>query len=122
MNTESVVENARLSISLHYAPDRDNSTQQPRLLTNTSTMRDDVLTQAQAWGVFDAFAQISAAKLIEEPHGIDPLFRRLTDRDEASTKQWADGYLAAFAEAANVMMVTFDQALAGQVRGAILLC
>ena len=84
-------------------------------------MRDDVLTQAQAWGVFDTFTQVSAAKLIEEPHGIDPLFRRLTGRDEASTKQWADGYLAAFAEAANVTMVTFDQALAGQVKGAVLL-
>ena len=92
-----------------------------RLLTNTRAMRDDVLTQAQAWGVFDTFTQVSAAKLIEEPHGIDPLFRRLTDRDEASTKQWADGYLAAFAEAANVTMVTFDQALAGQVKGAVLL-
>ena len=92
-----------------------------RLLTNQSAMRDDVLTQAKAWDVFDAFTQISAAKLIEEPHGIDPLFRRLTDRDEASTKQWADAYLAAFAEAANVTMVTFDRALAGQVKGVVLL-
>ena len=92
-----------------------------RLLTNASAMRDDVLTQAQAWGVFDAFTQVSAARLIEEPHGIDPLFRQLTDRDETSTKQWADAYLAAFAEAANVTMVTFDRALAGQVKGAILL-
>lgn len=92
-----------------------------RLLTNTSAMRDDVLTQAEAWGVFDAFMQFSAAKLIEEPHGIDPLFRRLTDRDEASTKRWADGYLAAFAQTARLTMVTFDRALAGQVKGAILL-
>jgi uncharacterized protein len=92
-----------------------------RLLTNASAMREDVLTQAQAWHVFDAFTQTSAAKLIEEPHGIDPLFRRLTNRDEASTKQWADAYLAAFAEAADVTMVTFDRALAGQVKDAVLL-
>jgi uncharacterized protein len=92
-----------------------------RLLTNSSAMREDVLTQSQAWGVFDAFTQVSGARLIEEPHGIDPLFRRLTDRDEASTKQWADGYLAAFAEAAQLTLVTFDRALARQVKGAILL-
>lgn len=92
-----------------------------RLLTNTSAMRDDVLTQAQAWSVFDAFVEISAAKLIEEPQGIDPLFRRMTDRDETSTKQWADAYLAAFAETAGLTLATFDRALAGQVKGAILL-
>jgi toxin-antitoxin system PIN domain toxin len=92
-----------------------------RLLTNTSAMRKDVLTQAEAWGVFDSFTEISGTKLIEEPQGIDPLFRRLTERDEVSTKQWADAYLAAFAEASNVTMVTFDRALAGQVKGAILL-
>lgn len=92
-----------------------------RLLTNPSAMRDDVLTQTEAWGVFDAFTEISGAKLIEEPHGIDPLFRRLTDRDEVSTKQFADAYLAAFAETAGLTLVTFDQALAGQVKGAILL-
>jgi uncharacterized protein len=92
-----------------------------RLLTNPSAMRDDVLTQAEAWRVFDAFTQVSRAKLIEEPDEIDPLFRHLTNRDEVSTKQWADAYLAAFAEAANVTMVTFDRALAGQLKGAVLL-
>jgi uncharacterized protein len=92
-----------------------------RLLTNSSVMGEDVLTQAKAWGAFDAFAQISGAKLIDEPHGIDPLFRRRTDRNDASTKQWADAYLAAFAETASLTLVTFDRALAGQVKGAILL-
>jgi toxin-antitoxin system PIN domain toxin len=92
-----------------------------RLLTNPSAMREDVLTQAQAWEIFDTFTQVSAARLIEEPDGIDPIFRRLTERDETSTKQWADGYLAAFAEAAKITMVTFDRALAGQVKSAILL-
>jgi uncharacterized protein len=92
-----------------------------RLLTNASAMSDDVMTQAEAWKVFDKFLSTSSAKLIEEPSGIDPLFRRLTDRKEVSTKQWADAYLAAFAEAAKITMVTFDHALAKQAKGAILL-
>jgi uncharacterized protein len=92
-----------------------------RLLTNQSAMGADVLTQARAWAVYDAFLKTAKARLTEEPRGIDPLFRRFTDRDEASTKQWADGYLAAFAIAAGIRLVTFDRALAGKVKGAVLL-
>jgi predicted nucleic acid-binding protein len=84
-------------------------------------MRDDVLTQALAWSVYDAFLEISGAQLVDEPIGIDPQFRRLSDRDEVSTKQWADAYLAAFAETAGLTLVTFDRALAGKVKSAILL-
>jgi uncharacterized protein len=92
-----------------------------RLLTNESAMGEDVLTQSEAWGAFDAFLANQGNRMMEEPKGIDPLFRRYTDRAEASTKRWADGYLAAFAEAANMTLVTFDRALAGKVGGAILL-
>jgi len=58
---------------------------------------------------------------MEEPRGIDPLFRQHTSRNEVSTKQWADGYLAAFAETAGIQLVTFDRALAAKVKGAVLL-
>lgn len=92
-----------------------------RLLTNSAAMRQDVLTQAQAWGAYDTFVQVSGARLIEEPRGIDASFRRLTDREEVSTKQWADAYLAAFAETAHLTLVTFDRALAATVKDAILL-
>jgi toxin-antitoxin system PIN domain toxin len=92
-----------------------------RLLTNAAAMQEDVLTQAQAWAAFDALSQISGVRLIEEPRGIDAAFRRRTHRDEVSTKQWADGYLAAFAETAGLTLVTFDRALAGRVTNAILL-
>ena len=92
-----------------------------RLLTNRSAMGNDVLTQSQAWDAFDALLANSANQLVEEPRGIDVLFRQHTNRDEASTKQWADAYLTAFAEAAGMQLVTFDRALAARVKGAILL-
>lgn len=60
-----------------------------RLLTNRSAVGEDVLPQAQAWEAFDAFLANPGNRMMEEPQGIDPLFRRLTDRKEASTKQWA---------------------------------
>ena len=77
-----------------------------RLLTNQSAMGADVLTQAKAWAVYDAFLKTTRVRLIEEPRGIDALFRQQTNRNEASTKQWADGYLAAFALAAGIRLVT----------------
>jgi len=92
-----------------------------RLLTNRSAMGEDVLTQAEAWVAFDGLLSNPGNRTMEEPRGIDPLFRQYTDRDEASTKQWADGYLAAFAEAAGIRLVTLDRALAGRVKGAVLL-
>jgi uncharacterized protein len=92
-----------------------------RLLTNPSAMSRDVLTQSEAWQAFDALEQALGSAMLQEPAGIDPRFRRLTNRDEVSTKQWADGYLAAFAESGQMALVTFDRALAGQVKGAILL-
>jgi len=92
-----------------------------RLLTNRTAMREDVLYQVEAWRSYDSFVQIAGARLIDEPPDIDPPFRRLTESKEASTKQWADGYLAAFAETAGLTLVTFDRALAAQAKGAILL-
>jgi toxin-antitoxin system PIN domain toxin len=90
-----------------------------RLLTNRSAMGEDVLTQAEAWEAYDALLASPGNQMMEEPRGIDSLFRQHTHRNEASTKQWADGYLAAFSMAAGIQLVTFDRALAGKVKGAV---
>ena len=92
-----------------------------RLLTNPSAMGEDVLTRAEAWDAFDAFLLNPANRMHAEPSGIDPVFRALSSRPESSTKQWADAYLAAFAEAAGLTLVTFDRALAAKAKGALLL-
>lgn len=44
----------------------------------------------------------------EEPEGIGPLWHRLGARDSASPKRWMDAYLAAFAIAGNLRLVTGD--------------
>ena len=59
--------------------------------------------------------------MLGEPQGIDAVFRQQTRRNEVSTKQWADGYLAAFSMAAGIPLVTFDRALAAKLKGAVLL-
>jgi predicted nucleic acid-binding protein len=92
-----------------------------RLLTNPSAMGEDVLTQAGAWAVYDALFKTGSLEFIDEPRGIDPVFRRQTTRHEVSIKQWADGYLEAFSIAADIPLVTFDRALAGRAPSSVLL-
>jgi hypothetical protein len=92
-----------------------------RLLTNENALRGDVLTQLQAWEAFDLLVADPRNRMIGEPAGIDTAFRQQTGSQRAATKQWADGYLAAFAETAGIQLVTFDRALAAKVKGAVLL-
>lgn len=92
-----------------------------RLLTNQSAMGEDVLTPSQAWKAYDSLIAFPANRMLEEPRGIDPLFRKYTQSRQSSTRQWSDGYLAAFAEATGIRLVTFDRALAAQAGGSLLL-
>jgi len=84
-------------------------------------MGADVLGQSQAWEEFDKLVAHPGNRMMDEPAGIDLLFREQTSSGEAATKQWANGYLAAFATAAKLTLVTFDRALAGKAKGAVLL-
>jgi toxin-antitoxin system PIN domain toxin len=92
-----------------------------RLLTNASAMGEDVVSQAEAWRIYDLFYENGRTFLAEEPKGIEKILRGRTATERSSTKEWADAYLVAFAEAAGLRFVTFDRALAGRVAGAILL-
>ena len=89
-----------------------------RLLTNESAMGADVMTQVEAWKAFDGLVAHPGNRMMDEPAGLDPLFRQQTSSRLAANKQWADGYLAAFAEAAGLRLVTFDKVLAGKTKDA----
>jgi predicted nucleic acid-binding protein len=52
---------------------------------------------------------------------MEAIFKARTDSNQVSPKVWNDAYLAAFAEAAGLTLVTFDRALAGKTKGAVLL-
>jgi len=92
-----------------------------RLMTTETVMRRDVMSQAQCWGIYEKWIGAGKAVLLREPAGIEPAIRVRTSLSSPSPKAWADAYLAAFAESARLTLVTFDHALAGKVKGAILL-
>lgn len=91
-----------------------------RLLTAEAVMQDEVLTQAEAWRVYDSWVD-AGAELLDEPLELERRFRALTRSRQSSPKVWADAYLAAFAESSQVTLVTFDRAFRGKVKPLILL-
>ena len=92
-----------------------------RLLTTEAVMGHETLNQRQCWALYMHWIAGGRAFLQGEPVGIDQAFQALTSADSPSPKAWADAYLAAFAECAGLTLVTFDQALAGRMKGAVLL-
>jgi uncharacterized protein len=82
---------------------------------------DQVLTQSQAWGVYDDCLADGRTMLLEEPATIEHRFRSFSNSKHAAPKDWADSYLAAFAVEAGVRLVTFDQALEKRSSNAVLL-
>jgi hypothetical protein len=92
-----------------------------RLMTTEAVLGREVITQRQCWEIYDQWIADGKAILAGEPAGLEEALRPRTFADSPSPKAWADAYLAAFAEAANLTLVTFDRALAGKVKGAMLL-
>jgi len=92
-----------------------------RLLTTPAVMGSQVCSQAAAWKNYDHWVRQGNATWVDEPSSVEPIFRMLSSSPQAAPKDWADSYLAAFAQGAGFQLVTFDQALAQKSAGAILL-
>ena len=92
-----------------------------RLLTAEAVMRDEVMTQPQAWAAYDRWLRDPQVEFVDEPAEIEARFRALTRRRQPATKDWADSYLAAFATGRQLTLVTFDRVLRSKARSAILL-
>jgi uncharacterized protein len=84
-------------------------------------MGNEVLTQAAAWRLYDDWLRDGGASYVEEPPSMESAFRNLSQSRNAATKNWADSYLAAFAETAGLNFVTFDKAFQGKLTRAIIL-
>jgi predicted nucleic acid-binding protein len=84
-------------------------------------MGNQVRSQAAAWETYDDWLRNGRATYVEEPPSIDYIFRTLARSPQASPKDWADSYLAAFAQPSAFRLVTFDQTLGRKTPGSILL-
>ncbi len=86
-----------------------------RLLTNQQVMGIDVMSQRAAWRAYLRWYADERIEFHREPESaeFERLFQEFSTRPHPSTKLWADAYLAAFARAAGLTIVTFDRAFLG---------
>jgi uncharacterized protein len=82
---------------------------------------EEVMTQSEAWSAYDRWTSDSRVLFLDEPANVEVVFRALTRQSHAHSKNWADAYLAAFAEVADMRFVTFDRAFRGKVPKLLLL-
>jgi toxin-antitoxin system PIN domain toxin len=82
-----------------------------RLLTHPSVMREDVRNQTEAWETYDSFLQDERVsfRIETDPEPVESSLRKLTSNNRSPSQQWPDAYLAAFARAAGLTLVTFDR-------------
>lgn len=93
-----------------------------RLLSASAvTGPDQGKSQREAWGAYDSWLEDERVEFLDEPNGLDTQFRALTQSQHASPKDWADSYLAAFAQASRLTVVTFDRAFQNKARELVLL-
>jgi toxin-antitoxin system PIN domain toxin len=81
-----------------------------RLATNPALFGSEALTLAEAWSCYDALAEDERFSYALEPLGLEHLWRRLTMAQTYSPKFWNDRYLASFAMAGGMTLVSFDTA------------
>ncbi len=81
-----------------------------RLATNPALFGREALRLSEAWVCYDSLMDDPRLEYALEPLGLDHLWRRLTTTRSYSPKVWNDAYLAAFARAGGLTVVTFDKA------------
>lgn len=72
-------------------------------------MKEDVRTLAAAWWVYDQLLVDSRFRFCSEPEGVTEFWRALCPPKMVAPKKWTDAYLAAFAIAAGMQLVTLDR-------------
>jgi hypothetical protein len=80
-----------------------------RSLSNPAVMGTDVANRSTAWNVVDQLKADDRVDWADEPVGLEQVWRALSALDDNSHKLWTDDYLAAFAQAGDLSLVTLDR-------------
>ena len=79
-----------------------------RLSTNAAVMGGQPLSVQEAWAAYGDFRRLPEVLLLEEPEGCEAVIERWVKGSRLTARKWTDAYLAAFAKAAGLRLVTFD--------------
>jgi toxin-antitoxin system PIN domain toxin len=92
-----------------------------RLLTQKAVMGADVLSSRKAWTTYEGLLSDERINFEPEPAGLQQEWKKLTARDRSMPRVWTDAYLAAFAQAGGLRVVTLDRAVLSLTADALLL-
>jgi len=81
-----------------------------RLATNRTVFGAHALTLPDAWQKYDLLMSDPRVTFSEEPADLEVHWRTFTQSQSFSPQVWNDAYLAAFALAGGLELVTFDKA------------
>jgi uncharacterized protein len=87
-----------------------------RLATNRKVFGVHALNMGQAWQEYDTFQSDPRISYAREPANLETHWRTWTQNQSFSPHVWNDAYLAAFAKAGGLELVTFDKGF-GQYTG-----
>jgi toxin-antitoxin system PIN domain toxin len=80
-----------------------------RHLTNSKIMNGDVQNQADAWHTYEKLLSDGRVVFCPEPEKAESYWKEWTNEVSPSHKTWTDRYMAAFAMAGGLQLVTFDR-------------
>ena len=81
-----------------------------RLLNNPAVMREDVLDTDACWDLWHELLEDERIRFTStEPRGLDAMFERFTRGRSCTPRLWTDAYLAAYAQASSLVLVTCDR-------------
>ena len=82
-----------------------------RLITNRHVMGADVVTQKEAWQIYQKLSGDGRVTFLNESSGIEDEWRKLTQGNSTSTNTWTDAYLTAFASIRGLKIISFDSGI-----------
>jgi toxin-antitoxin system PIN domain toxin len=82
-----------------------------RLITNEHVMGPDVLSQRNAWRIYDDLARDKRVTFAIEPAEIEPVWKSFTQGRFTGTNVWTDAYLGALASVQGMRLVSLDRGL-----------
>jgi hypothetical protein len=80
-----------------------------RILTNRVIMGEGALSMKSAWGIAMRLQSDPRFTFLAEPSGLNHWIEELSVPRTTSGAAWTDLYLAAFAKAAKLRLVSFDK-------------
>jgi len=83
-----------------------------RHLSNPAVVGSGATSRSRAWDIVLALREDPRVHFLSEPPGLSALWMTHSKRDDRSHHLWTDDYLAAFAQAGNLELVTLDRKLA----------